>query len=104
QDRPPHPSVALTRPRRLTTVAAEPQILPLNPMPAQTLPETGTSEEGLREGAVANHDKKPVSDTPPEGRRSAPVVVVQEVSQKDDTVAEDLPPVRLRPRRVIVIR
>ncbi|WP_248298282.1 PP2C family serine/threonine-protein phosphatase, partial [Tabrizicola sp. YIM 78059] len=42
QDRPPHPSVALTRPRRLTTVAAEPQILPLNPMPAQTLPETGT--------------------------------------------------------------
>ncbi|WP_205909997.1 hypothetical protein, partial [Tabrizicola caldifontis] len=77
QDRPPHPSVALTRPRRLTTVAAEPQILPLNPMPAQTLPETGTAAQPMIvAGDIAAADLDLLHLIEPDEPQAEPTVVV----------------------------
>jgi hypothetical protein len=86
--------MAVARPKRLTTVVADPVLVPTPSDPVKTAaaapgPGTGTPAQ---------------VQAPDDGPRRPPVVVVREVSQKDDSVAEDLTPARLRPRRVIVIK
>jgi serine/threonine protein phosphatase PrpC len=85
----PRPSMAIARPKRLTTVITDPLILPMPPAPPTAAP---ANEPVALNGEVM----------PTEPQR--PRVVVQQVSPKDDSGREDLSAVRLRPRRVIVIK
>lgn len=74
ENRPQRPEMTVTRPRRLTTVAAEPMLLPIQTPPA---PEERAA---------------PVPETLPAASRSA------------EPATETPPETRLRPRRVIVVK
>jgi hypothetical protein len=123
ENRVPRPSMAIARPKRLTTVVTEPLLLPLQPIPGEPEPTVTPKEKPqdaqaqpepapeanplpLPEQATAEPEQpdraEPAQATT--GRKAPTVVVVQEVSPKDDSAVEDLTPVRLRPRRVIVIK
>jgi serine/threonine protein phosphatase PrpC len=85
EEKAPRPSMAVTRPRRLTTVATEPLIVPRkaqpveNPAPPQAAP--------LRPLVL-----------------QAPPPAPQVATDEDGNPVENLSPVRLRPRRVVVIK
>jgi PPM family protein phosphatase len=92
EDVPRGPSVAVSRPRRLTTVA--PDNLRLQAKPSQVSP-------------AATPPSLPIAPTPlPEGKLArAPRPVVEKVQESNpDLSVEDLSPARLRPRRVTVIK
>jgi hypothetical protein len=89
EDRPHGPSVAVTRPRRLTTVAPDHVRMPEPKPVAAPAPLAAVVPTPLPEGRMAR-PPRPVIDT------------VQE-SNPDQSV-EDLSPARLRPRRVTVIK
>jgi PPM family protein phosphatase len=109
----PRPSMAVARPKRLTTVVANPMVLPLNipqidrigqvpeqrPVPVAPEPKHALPIEAQ---AVV----LPISGSEvPDAVRSAPAIsVVSPEVVREDTGHEDLTPVRLRPRRVIVIK
>ncbi|MBL9051019.1 MAG: protein phosphatase 2C family protein, partial [Tabrizicola sp.] len=85
EDVPNRPSMAVSRPRRLTTVAPEHMLVPM-PKPAAVPASAPT----VAPAATVVRTPRPV------------VEAVQESNQ--DQPAEDLSPVRLRPRRVTVIK
>jgi PPM family protein phosphatase len=88
QDRPQGPSMAVARPRRLTTVAPEHLTLPV-PKPAQP----------------AVQPTPPPTPMPEVQGARAPRQVVRAVQESNPEAAvEDLSPARLRPRRVTVIK
>jgi hypothetical protein len=114
--RPPRPSMAVARPKRLTTVVVDPQLLPLNtPAPAPLgappalVPVASMPRQTSRPAPEhwAQPRAEPEIQPPP---RSEPVmpsrrmVTVQDQKQPESQGVEDLNPVRLRPRRVIVIK
>lgn len=100
EDRPRGPSTAVARPRRLTTVAAEPLVAPAQ-KPAAAKPFPGH--------AAAPAIAPLPAPTPlplPEARVARPSRTVVEAVQESNPnpAVEDLSPVRLRPRRVTVIK
>ncbi|MCX7287184.1 MAG: hypothetical protein NTW20_06385, partial [Rhodobacterales bacterium] len=113
--RSPRPSMAVTRPKRLTTVVTDPMVLPLNIPQIERIGQPAAAREAevpqdRRRAIEHEHDSKAValpdrSPNGPETIRPAPVVsVVSHEGVREDTGTEDLTPVRLRPRRVIVIK
>jgi hypothetical protein len=136
--RAPRPSMAVARPKRLTTVIQDPVLLPLptqrepdaaaaprpEPRPvrqaAASVPppvatpaanDPGAAGPATIEGEVARVEpSRPVAVPPGEGggeRTPRPTVVIESPAAPDPAAApgvEDLTPVRLRPRRVIVIK
>jgi serine/threonine protein phosphatase PrpC len=85
EDRPPGPSAAVARPRRLTTVAPANVRLPIDAVLPAAVPASASAA------------------VPRAGRAPRPVVEAVQESNPDQQV-EDLSPVRLRPRRVTVIK
>jgi serine/threonine protein phosphatase PrpC len=85
EEKPPRPSMTVTRPRRLTTVATEPLLVPRKTPPVE-------------------------EPAPPQAAPKRPVVVQvapppsQETTDGGGNPVENLSPVRLRPRRVVVIK
>jgi serine/threonine protein phosphatase PrpC len=83
--KPPRPSMAVTRPRRLTTVATEPLLVPRKVPPVE-------------------------NPAQPQAEPPRPVVVQvappapQSATDASGHPVENLSPVRLRPRRVVVIK
>jgi serine/threonine protein phosphatase PrpC len=114
--RPPRPSVAVARPKRLTTVVVDPQLIPMNtPAPAPF----GAPPALVPVAAAPKSTGRPVTprwaeqrDAPepnpaPASEPVAPsrrVLAVDEPRSPESGGVEDLNPVRLRPRRVIVIK
>ena len=90
ENRTPRPSMAVARPKRLTTVASEPMLIPRKPDP-----EAAAEPAGPKDGKARAEEVR----TQP--RRTIVVETPQEDGKKD---VEDLSPVRLRPKRVIVIK
>jgi serine/threonine protein phosphatase PrpC len=92
ENRVPRPSMAVARPKRLTTVVADPALLQMPPPPLSLPGSEPPPQPEAAKGEILD----------PEPTRSR--VVVREVSPKDDTGQDDLSSARLRPRRVIVIK
>jgi PPM family protein phosphatase len=88
ENRPTRPSMAVTRPRRMTTVATEPMLLPMK------------APQEVDKAKASAEVKSPVQEVKP---RRAVVVEVPTPRDKTGNV-EDLSPARLRPKRVIVIK
>lgn len=92
QDRPPRQTMAVARPRRMTTVlASAPQLLPLTLTAREAIvPEPEEHTSGLEEAARPRRVR----------------VVITSPTDQSDPVSDtgDLSPARLRPRRVIVIK
>ncbi|WP_207623647.1 PP2C family protein-serine/threonine phosphatase [Rhodobacter calidifons] len=103
QDRPRGPSVAVARPRRLTTVAVEPVIAPvIAPVPkAPAAPPPGPLPRTAANLQPAT--PQPLPEPKPDPKPARVVVTAVQESHRDTSV-EDLSPVRLRPRRVTVIK
>jgi PPM family protein phosphatase len=95
QDHPRGPSVAVARPRRLTTVAPEQLTVPTQqPVAAQK-----------RSAAAVKAPPPPQQQLPEATAARAPRQVVQAVQESNpERSLEDLSAVRLRPRRVTVIK
>ena len=114
QNRIPRPSMAVTRPKRLTTVVTDPLVLPIQNPPQDAPPRK--PEPAPAPVAAVQVDAAPtpaVHQPVPEAQPDAatapvrpvrPMSVVESVLAREDTPREDLTPVRLRPRRVIVIK
>jgi len=116
ETRPPRPSVAIARPKRLTAVVVDPQLIPMNtpapaplgapPALAPVAAATKPTERPAPFRWAESRDEPEVQET----ARSEPVVPVrrvvsvQEPRPPEDRGVEDLSPARLRPRRVIVIK
>ena len=112
----PRPSMAITRPKRLTTVVVDPQLVPLNApaaapasappalVPVSSLPKPTARpapEAWAAPRSQAEHQLQPRTEPVAPNR---PMVAVQDPKAADGSGVEDLNPVRLRPRRVIVIK
>ena len=92
QDRPPRQTMAVTRPKRMTTViASAPQLLPLSLTAREAVdPHAEDQNAELEEATQA---------------RKVRVVVTSPTEQPEpENGMDDLSPARLRPRRVIVIK
>jgi len=92
ENRPPRPSMAVARPKRLTTVATEPMLRPLKTPPEPAAP---AQPSGPRDGKARAEQARG------QPRRTIIFDPQQDDGKKD---VEDLSPVRLRPKRVIVIK
>jgi PPM family protein phosphatase len=108
QDRPRGPSTAVARPRRMTTVAAEPMVAPAQkPAVAQAFPGHAGAPAIAPLPAPTPATAQSTAPLPlPEARVArGPRKVVEAVQESNpDQGVEDLSPVRLRPRRVTVIK
>jgi serine/threonine protein phosphatase PrpC len=114
QDRPPKPSMAVARPRRLTTVATEPVLVPRK-TPTPDVAAAPPVEVLAPPAPVVNAPQAPVTEPlpipapalEPENERKARVVTVSQTGPSagpDGKAVENLSPARLRPRRVVVIK
>jgi PPM family protein phosphatase len=113
----PRPSMAVARPKRLTTVVADSSLVPLYP-PAPAPTPAPAPVAAMPRSRVEPFRNVPGDPRPPEPRLTEPrppqvprqaesrpvVAVVKDVSPAPDTPVEDLSAARLRPRRVIVIK
>jgi serine/threonine protein phosphatase PrpC len=112
--RPPRPSMAVARPKRLTTVIVDPQLLPTNApaplaVPPALVPAAPAPKPTARPAPYAwaqQRKESPADATQRPGpvQPSPRTVAVQEPQAPENAGVEDLNPVRLRPRRVIVIK
>ena len=128
----PRPSMAVARPKRLTTVVANPMVLPLNipqidrmgqepevrpvpvpsrqhviphdPRPAPAPAAASKAMEIIEVLRAAPGASSAPMHAPMHAPGIAPVPVSPTQNVREDTGTEDLSPVRLRPRRVIVIK
>jgi serine/threonine protein phosphatase PrpC len=82
QDRPPRPSMAVARPKRLTTVVADPVLVPLTPVPGEPEPEVAVPEAAgsdLQEAAPPDEAEtgfEPADDGEPDAPGGEAAVVV----------------------------
>jgi serine/threonine protein phosphatase PrpC len=114
--RPPRPSMAVARPKRLTTVVVDPQLVPLNApaaaafgAPPALVPVASAPKPTARPAPQAWAEPREQSRAEPAARPdivapSRRMVAVQDPGAPENASVEDLNPVRLRPRRVIVIK
>ena len=99
--RPSRPSAAVARPKRLTTAIVDQQLGPLNtlaPVPLGTPPALGPTQR-----LQPDIEMQPPQRTEPV-QPSRRMIAVQEPAAPETTGVEDREPVRLRPRRVVVIK
>jgi hypothetical protein len=116
ETRAPRPSVAIARPKRLTTVVVDPQLIPMNtPAPAPLgappalvpVPAAAKQTERPAPYRWAEPREEPAAQEAPPSEPVLPsrrVVAVQDPKAPEGAGVEDLNPARLRPRRVIVIK
>jgi hypothetical protein len=108
--------MAVARPKRLTTVVVDPQLLPVNTpgsapfsAPPALVPVASVQKQTARPAPErwAEPREEPDVETPPRSEPVVPnrrMVAVQDPARPENPAVEDLNPVRLRPRRVIVIK
>ena len=98
--RPSRPSMAVARPKRLTTVVTEPMLLPLHPVPGEPEPEPAGKGQAEAEAAEAAPEPEPASAVPDE---ALPAEAAREASDDVD-VETATDPVVVVPRRIAALR
>jgi hypothetical protein len=106
----PRPTMAVARPKRMTTVIQDPGLVPLPqavPAPQPAVLPTAAAAEPVADDPAKVEPARPVVSTPSEVERTprpTPHPGLNTSAEPRGEAVENLSPVRLRPRRVIVIK